>query len=87
MTAIRQGGRQVRLTWRDNAWNETGFVIERSINGGAYFALVTIGPRFLTGNVNFTDRTVIRENRYTYRVAAINATGMSAYSNTATVNL
>jgi len=80
-------GFPVRLTWWDNATNETGFVVERSDNGGAYFALATVGPRFFTGNVSFTDRTVMPGNHYTYRVAAVNEAGLSAYSNTVNMNL
>ncbi|WP_175491888.1 fibronectin type III domain-containing protein [Paenibacillus sophorae] len=83
LTARRLTGPRVRLTWRDNSSNETGFVIERSNNGGAFFP---VGLRF-SGNVSFTDRTVMRGNRYTYRVAAVNEAGLSAYSNTVTVNL
>jgi len=87
LTAILQTGPRVRLTWQDNATTETGFVIERSDNGGAYFTLVTVGPRNARGNVNYTDSTVMRGNRYTYRVAAVNAAGLSAYSNTINMNL
>lgn len=87
LAAKRLTGPRVRLTWRDNATNETGFVVERSDNGGAYFTLVTVGPRFFTGNVNFTDRTVMPGNHYTYRVAAVNEAGLSAYSNTVNMNL
>lgn len=82
LIALLQNGPRVRLIWQDNADNETGFVIERSDNGGAYFKLVTVGPRNSTGSVNYTDRTVRRGNRYIYRVAAVNAAGLSAYSNT-----
>ena len=87
LTVSLQTGSQVRLTWRDKAITETGFVVERSDNGGAYFGLATVGPRFSTGSVNYTDRTVMPGNHYTYRVAAMNAGGLSAYSNTANVNL
>lgn len=87
LTAARLTGPRVRLTWRDNAINENGFVIERSDNGGAYFTLVTVGPRFFIGNVNYTDSTAASGNQYTYRVAAVNEAGLSAYSNTASVNL
>ncbi|KUO77474.1 MAG: hypothetical protein APF77_06335 [Clostridia bacterium BRH_c25] len=87
LTAAQLVAPRVRLTWRDNANNETGFVIERSDNGGAYFTLATVGPRLLTGNVSYTDSTVTLGNSYNYRVAAVNEAGLSAYSNTANVNL
>ena len=34
--ATLQSGPQVGLTWTDNATNETGFVVERAVNGGAF---------------------------------------------------
>ncbi len=86
LTAIRNAT-QVYLSWRDNAINETGFVVQRSVNGGTYFTLATVGPRYSTGNVYYGDRTVKPGNRYTYRVAAVNMAGLSANSNTANVNL
>jgi FtsP/CotA-like multicopper oxidase with cupredoxin domain len=79
-------GPTVRLTWWDNSSTETGFVVERSDNGEAFFVLVTLPTNF-TGNVNYTDTTVVPGNQYTYRVAAMNAAGFSAYSNTANINL
>ncbi|WP_097026786.1 hypothetical protein [Clostridium peptidivorans] len=87
LTARRLSGQQVRLTWRDNAVNENGFVIERSDNGGNYFALAIVGSKFSTGNVVYIDSTVVSGKNYTYRVMAVNAAGSSAYSNTANVRL
>ena len=87
LIARREFGRLVRLIWWDNATNETGFAIERSDNGGPYFILSTVGPRVSTGYASYVDRTVTRHNRYTYRVAAVNATVMSSYSNTVNVRM
>jgi FtsP/CotA-like multicopper oxidase with cupredoxin domain len=87
LTTLRLFGRQVRLRWRDNSLNETGFVVQRSNNGGAFFTLATLGPNPFTGNVTYIDATVAPGNRYSYRVAAVNEKGMSAFSNTATINL
>jgi len=85
---IRLVARQrVRLTWRDNAANETGFVIQRSDNGGTFFTLATAGSAVSTGNVIYNDITVIPGNNYTYRVAAVNEAGLSSYSNTTTINV
>lgn len=87
MTATLAAGPQVNLTWRDNANNETGFIVERSLNGGAFQALITVGPR-TNGNatVSYTDTTIVAGaavNTYAYRVTAINAFVQSAYTNTA----
>lgn len=80
-------GPRIRLTWRDNATNETGFVIERSINGGAFTELARVGARINTGNLSYVDATIIPGNQYTYRVAAINEAGLSSYSNTVNRNV
>lgn len=88
LTATLQNGPQILLGWRDNSTNETGFVIERAINGGAFAALLTVGPRAGTGGtVNYTDTGVSVGNTYSYRVMATNAGGNSAYTNTATVTI
>jgi titin len=75
---------RVRLTWRDNATNESNFILERSANGGAFTLLATVASRAGTGNVTYNDTTVLVGNTYDYRVKAINGVGSSAYSNTFT---
>ncbi|MFZ2919857.1 MAG: multicopper oxidase domain-containing protein [Desulfosalsimonadaceae bacterium] len=87
LTATLQAGPQVQVTWRDNATNETGFVLERSVNAGAFAQIVAPGPRINTGNVTYTDAAVIAGNTYTYRVKAVNGPASSAWSNTATVTV
>jgi titin len=74
---------QVGLSWTDRASNETGFVVERSANGGAFVQIATPPAN----SVSYTDGTVAAGNSYIYRVAATNAVGMSAYSNQATVTV
>ncbi len=69
----------VRLSWADNANNETGFRIERSISGGSYTQIAEVGQ-----NVNnYTDSGLIEGTLYRYRVRAYNAAGNSSYSNIA----
>jgi FtsP/CotA-like multicopper oxidase with cupredoxin domain/transcriptional regulator CtsR len=87
LTATLRTGPQVSLTWRDNATNETGFVVERSVNGGAYVQITAPGPNTRTGNMTYVDRTAVTGNSYTYKVKAVNGIVSSAYSNTATVNI
>ncbi len=36
LTAAVMSATQVRLSWTDNSTNETGFIIERAVNGGAF---------------------------------------------------
>jgi hypothetical protein len=84
LSAVVQAGPQVRLTWRDNATNETGFVVERCTvvppaTTCSNFAQIALpGPRNNTGNVVYTDTTVTPGNTYFYQVWAVNAVGLSA---------
>ena len=89
LTAAMLAGPQVGLTWRDNASNETGFVIERSVNNGATFTQLGTAPaKSGTGsNVTFTDTTVTPGSTYQYRVASVGFGGNSAYSNVAAILL
>ena len=63
---------RVNLTWTDNATNETGFIIQRKLNAGAFTQIGTT-----TANVTtFSDTTVVSAltaNVYTYQVLAVNA--------------
>jgi len=79
---------QANLTWTDNATNETGFVLERQLNGGPFTVLAAA----LAANlVSYSDATAVASataiNTYCYRVKAVNTVGSStsssAYSNTA----
>ena len=78
---------RARLTWRDNAIDETNFVVERSINGGAFTTLATVGALQGTGTRTYTDGTILAGNTYAYRVMAVNLVGSSAYSNVLPVSL
>jgi hypothetical protein len=82
-----QAGPQVALSWIDNAVNETGFVIQRSTNGGAYSTIGTFAASAGTGirviTVDATAMPSFTNVTYTYRVAATNSVGSSAFSNTA----
>jgi hypothetical protein len=89
LTATLQAGPQIRLTWTDNAVNESGFVIERSTNGGAFVQIGTAPARNNTGSVTFTDATATAaigaNTTYTYQVAAYNVAGKSGYAVSAPV--
>ena len=88
LAAVLQTGPQVRLTWRDNATNESGFVIERSTDGINFSFLANAPARNNTGNATYTDTTVRNATTnmtYTYRVAAGNVAGNSGWSNYAAI--
>jgi len=87
LRAAVQTGPQVLLTWTDNSNIETGFVVERSTNGGAFAQIAAPGPRGGTGTVTYTDATVVLGNTYAYRVKAMRGTVSSAYTNTATISV
>ena len=68
---------RVLLSWTDNANNETGFLIERATNGGAFAPLATAAANATT----FVDTTIrLPGTLHSYRVAANAATGPSAWS-------
>lgn len=70
---------KITLQWADNSNNETGFKIERSINGGSFAQIAQVAA-----NVRSFANTGLNKNTtYAYRVRAFNAAGDSAYSNTA----
>ncbi len=81
LTAVLTYGPIITLNWVDNSLNEIGFVVERSINGGAFSTLATVGANVTT----YVDSTGTQNNTYAYRVAAFNPLGNSPYSNTVQV--
>jgi FtsP/CotA-like multicopper oxidase with cupredoxin domain len=74
---------QVNLSWTDNATDETGFVVERSANGGAFTVIATLPGLDI---VSYSDTNVASGDTYEYQVAATNALGQSGYSNIALVD-
>jgi len=81
---------QATLTWQDNSTNETGFVLERQLNGGSFAALAPIAAN----TTQVVDTTVVRDplitNTYTYRLKAVlvptsGSTLSSTYSNLACI--
>lgn len=70
---------QIDLTWTDNADNESGFKIERSLNGTTFTEIDTVGANVTA----YSDTTVAESTTYWYRVRAYNGAGNSAYTNVA----
>ncbi|MHB1455501.1 MAG: fibronectin type III domain-containing protein [Armatimonadota bacterium] len=69
---------QIKLIWKDNSSNESGFRIERSLRSGSMFTLITtVGADVTT----YTDSGLSASRRYYYRVQAVNSAGKSGYSN------
>jgi len=85
LTATVEAGPQVRLDWVDTAADFDGFVIERSTDGVNFSVLPTlVGP---VPPFTYVDTPVSAGVTYTYRVAAYNLGGTSAYSNTASATI
>ena len=67
---------EIALSWTDNAWNETGFRIERSSNGVDFAELVVLP----SDAGSFLDAPAAGTNFF-YRITALNsAAGRSSYS-------
>ena len=64
----------------DDPSNETGFVIQRSDNGGAFAQIASVGPTATA----YQDTTANGTDTYAYQVYAYNSYGVSPYSNVAT---
>jgi len=80
LLAQAQFGPVVNLSWTDNASDETGFVVERSTNGGAFATVATLGA-----DVTAYSDPVQPGTSYVYQVYALNDSGRSGYSNAVTV--
>lgn len=70
----------ITLAWIDNSNNESGFLIERSTNGGSFVQIAQTGANVR----NFNNTGLVKNSSYAYRIRAFNTSGNSAYSNTAT---
>lgn len=79
LTATTEVVNQISLNWTDNATNESGFELERSLDGANWELIDTVDIDTTT----FTDVDLASNTTYYYRVRAINYSGASSYSNTA----
>jgi GEVED domain/Secretion system C-terminal sorting domain/Fibronectin type III domain/Pregnancy-associated plasma protein-A len=71
LTATANNSYGIDLSWTDNAGNETGYLIERSSDGGTNWTAVSGGG--VDANVtSYTDEAISANNTYTYRVKASN---------------
>jgi hypothetical protein len=66
----------ITLKWRDYSSNESGFVIERSLNGTTFAQIATVGA----GIITFKDTFLSPLTKHWYRVCAYNSGGNSAYT-------
>lgn len=57
---------EIDLSWQDNATNETGFSIERSINGVNFSIIASVGP----DATSYQDQGLVSNTNYYYRIRA-----------------
>lgn len=81
LTALANKG-NVTLNWIDNSKNEETFSIERSLSADSGFAEIA---SVAANTTTFLDTTGAKKTYYYYRVRAVNANGVSDYSNVARV--
>ena len=81
LTATAVSTTQINLAWRDNSSNETGFRVQRRLEGTANWVQIGTTPANTT---MFSDVRLVSGALYHYRVQAFNDTQSSAFSNEAT---
>jgi fibronectin type 3 domain-containing protein len=71
---------QINLSWVDNATNESGFKVERSLTASSsgFSQIATVGANVTA----YQDTGLAPSTTYYYRVRSYNTSGDSAYSNT-----
>ena len=79
LTATAVSSSQIDLAWTDNADDEDGFHVERSLDGTSFTEIASVGANV----TSYSDGSLSPSTTYTYRVRAYNSAGNSDYSNTA----
>ncbi len=77
LAAIAVSSNEVRLSWIDNSNNETGFILERSMDGNTFSEIISTG----VDSTSYRDSGLSASATYYYRIKATNAAGDSPYSN------
>jgi hypothetical protein len=65
VTSVTSG--RINLAWNDNSTVETAYRVERSVNGGAFTTVATLGRNTTT----YSNGGLSASTRYTYRVRAV----------------
>src|SRR5438105_2869768 len=79
LAATAASSTQVNLSWTNTSTTQTGVKIERSTDGVTFAQIALAGATA----VSYSDAGLSASTTYSYRVRATNASGDSAYSNTA----
>ena len=81
LVSSRLQAANLQLRWQNTATDQTAITIERQ-NGVGYVQIASVAPT----SQSYSDSGLSDGTTYCYRVRAINATGTSAYSNSACAN-
>ncbi len=79
LTISKDDNNNATLTWYENAYQEDGFSIERSLNDGAFTEIGRVEGE-QSYKVTFTDNTLSDFGTYTYRIRAFKGDEYSTYS-------
>jgi hypothetical protein len=81
LTAKATDSNTVDVRWTDNSPNEDGFRLERKVGSGSFVEIRQLGANLTQA----LEQAVAAETTFTYRVRAVNAFGVSSFSNSAAV--
>lgn len=76
------GKNSITIKWTDNSNNETGFIVERSLNGVNFTQIASLSRNI----TEYTNNSLTPNSAYTYRIKAFNEDGSSGYSNALTLS-
>ncbi len=79
LSAAAASASTISLGWTDASNNETGFLVERSLNGVDFTQVATLGA----ATTSYSSNGLLASTTYYYRVRAYNSAGNSSYSNSA----
>ena len=91
LVATAQTDTTVKLAWADNATNEAGYLVERSLDGGLTWLPLTpttpvsgsstlVYSNLAQNSLTTSDATLSSNTTVSYRVSAVNVDGQSAYA-------
>lgn len=76
--SVTEGVGCINVTWNDNSYAETGYIIERRIQGEPDFSI--LNNIFLPNASSYIDTEIVEDITYEYRVKAFNNIGESGYT-------
>ena len=80
LSAMATSQSRIDLGWQDNSTNETGFIVQRRVDGSGHWVELGRPPANVT---TFSNDGLFPDTTYIYRIRAVNNTESSAYSNEA----